>query len=70
MAKTKEELKALKQECESFTTKAQELSEDELNYVTGGSGACVAYIYGIQYLLFDQLLAAKVPAVEIEYKKD
>lgn len=34
--KTKEELKALKQEYEVLTSKLKELSEDELNEVTGG----------------------------------
>ena len=38
MAKTKEELNALKQEYESLTTKLQELNDDELNLVTGGFG--------------------------------
>lgn len=37
MSKTNEELKSLKQECESFNTKVQELSDDELGYVVGGS---------------------------------
>ena len=36
MAKTKEELNALKRECEALTTKLQELSEEELKMVTGG----------------------------------
>lgn len=36
MAKTKEELNALKQECESLKSKAQELTDDELGYVVGG----------------------------------
>lgn len=37
MSKTNEELKSLKQDCESFKTKVQELSDDELGYVVGGS---------------------------------
>ena len=36
MAKTKEELTVLKQEYKTLMNKLQELSEDELNKVTGG----------------------------------
>ena len=36
MAKTKEELKELKQELETLTFKLRELSDDELKEVTGG----------------------------------
>ena len=36
MAKTKEELNALKQELEALTTKLNELTEDELNQIAGG----------------------------------
>ena len=35
--KTQEELKELKQEYESLTAKLKELTEDELDVVTGGS---------------------------------
>lgn len=38
--KTQEELNQLKQEYESLTAKLSELSEDELNQVTGG-GLCM-----------------------------
>ena len=38
MAKTKEELNALKQEFESLTNKLKELTDDELMQVTGGDG--------------------------------
>ena len=37
MAKTKEELTKLKTEYETLTNKLNELSEDELGYVTGGN---------------------------------
>lgn len=37
MAKTKEELVKLKEECESFNSKLKELSEDEMKEVTGGN---------------------------------
>lgn len=37
MAKTQEELKELKQEYETLTTKLKELTEDELLLVTGGT---------------------------------
>ena len=37
MAKTQEELTQLKTEYEALSTKLQELSEDELNMVTGGA---------------------------------
>ena len=37
MAKTKEELNALKQEFESLSSKLAELSEEELSQVTGGN---------------------------------
>ena len=37
MAKTKEELNTLKIEYETLTNKLKELTEDELNIVTGGS---------------------------------
>lgn len=36
MAKTKEEIQALKKECEDLALKLKELSDDELNDVTGG----------------------------------
>ena len=36
MSKTKEELNTLKQEYENVTTKLKELTEDELNMITGG----------------------------------
>lgn len=37
MAKTQEELNVLKKEYETLTTKLQELTEDELKLVTGGT---------------------------------
>ena len=37
MAKTQEELNQLKIEYETFTTKLQKLSDDELKLVTGGA---------------------------------
>ena len=37
MAKTKEELKELREEYESLSTKLKELTEDELSIVTGGT---------------------------------
>lgn len=39
MPKTKEELNTLKEEIASLSTKLKELSEDELNEVTGGLGS-------------------------------
>ena len=36
MAKTKEELDQLKQECETLTNKLKELTEEELQQVVGG----------------------------------
>lgn len=39
MSKTSEELKQLKDEYDSFTAKLKELTENELNIVTGGSSA-------------------------------
>ena len=36
MKKTKEELNGLKQECKEMGSKLRELSEDELDQVTGG----------------------------------
>ena len=38
MSKTKEELNALKKEVESVNEKLKELTEEELELVTGGSG--------------------------------
>ena len=37
MAKTKEELKKIKEECEALNNKLKELTEDELKEVTGGA---------------------------------
>ena len=37
MAKTKQELQQLKSECEDMSKKLNELSEDELKEVTGGT---------------------------------
>ena len=44
--KTKEELDALKKEVEALDEKLQELTEEELEQVTGGVGAgvCVSHI--------------------------
>ena len=39
MAKTKEELNKLKEEVEAVNEKLQELTEEELEQVTGGAGA-------------------------------
>ena len=41
--KTKEELNQLKNEYESLANKLQELTEDELGYVTGGNFGMVTY---------------------------
>ena len=44
MAKTQEELNLLKIEYETVTNKLNELSEDELGYVTGGNvGRAIAF---------------------------
>ena len=44
MAKTQEELNTLKVEYETVTNKLNELSEDELGYVTGGNvGRAIAF---------------------------
>ena len=42
MAKTKEELNTLKTEYETVTNKLKELTEEELNIVTGGKYARLA----------------------------
>lgn len=39
MAKSKEELNALKQEVESINLKLKQLNEEELKYVSGGNDA-------------------------------
>ena len=39
MTKTKEELEQLKSECETLNNKLRELTEEELNVVTGGEVA-------------------------------
>ena len=46
MSKSKEELNALKEEVETVNEKLQELTEEELEKVTGGVGAgvCVSHI--------------------------
>lgn len=50
MAKSKEELNLLKNECETLTNKLKELTEDELNAVVGGSGNGVkTYYFGDVY---------------------
>lgn len=47
MAKTKEELNALRKECESLVTKLHELTEDEINMVTGGAhGQSISEVIG------------------------
>lgn len=38
MAKTQEELNQLKVECETLNNKLKELTDEELNIVTGGTG--------------------------------
>ena len=49
MAKTKEELDQLKQECESLASKLKELTDDELKQVTGGRAVdpCVSGGIGV-----------------------
>ena len=49
MAKTKEELDQLKQECESLVSKLKELTDDELKQVTGGRAVdpCVSGGIGV-----------------------
>lgn len=65
MSKTNEELKTLKQECESFENKVQELTEDELNYVTGGSTpAGIIADVGLWRWYVDQLILVNY----VEYK--
>ena len=44
--KTKEELNVLKQECEKLDSKLRELSEDELDQVTGGASKLAGYVPG------------------------
>ena len=44
MKKTNEELSTLKQECEKLDSKLRELSEDELDLVTGGASKIAAYL--------------------------
>ena len=48
MKKTKEELNELKQECKEMGSKLRELSDDELNLVTGGiNNVLIGYISGL-----------------------
>ena len=47
MVKTKEELNELKNEYETVTNKLNELSEDELEYVTGGLSVSGAIAMGL-----------------------
>ena len=54
--KSKEELNALKEEVETLNKKLQELSEDELQQVSGGRTADEAYsemIYNILHNLYN-----------------
>lgn len=44
--KTPEELKALKEEVEALNRKLSELSEDELQMVSGGISAVMPFIVG------------------------
>ena len=46
MTKTKEELNTLKQEFESLTNKLQELTDDELKLVIGGTAKWVYTVGG------------------------
>lgn len=64
MAKTNEELKALKQECELFDTKAKELTEDELEYVVGGSGIDYALLTQLGLPIYAFALITLVPDVK------
>ncbi|MBQ0036947.1 MAG: hypothetical protein KBT35_08550 [Firmicutes bacterium] len=43
MKKTNEELSILKQECEKLDSKLRELSEDELDLVTGGASRVTGF---------------------------
>ena len=58
MAKTKEELSALKQEYETLTSKLKELNDDELMQVTGGIATSNPIV--IQAAQFLQLAPAMV----------
>lgn len=50
MAKTQEELNELKAKCETLSAKLQELSEDELKEVTGGSTSGSDVIFHSSYI--------------------
>ena len=66
MAKTKEELNAIKEELETVNSKLQELTEDELKQITGGilSDAKIA-LFG-KFAYFDEAMALKIGDVKLE----
>ena len=59
MAKTQEELNALKEEVETLNEKLHELTEDELAQVSGGSGG-VDPVQLLKQLGFDESVANKL----------
>ena len=63
MAKTQEELNALKQEYETVTNKLQELTENELSEVTGGSFDTNALMKCLQYANYHYVKAKVNPYV-------
>ena len=50
MSKTKEELNALKKELEDLNEKCRELTEEELEQVTGGSNSKLDFQLGSEYI--------------------
>ena len=48
--KSKEELNALKEEVETVNEKLQELTEEELEQVTGGSNSELDFQLGLEYV--------------------
>ena len=66
MAKTKEELNAIKEELETFNSKLQELSEEELKQITGGISSDAKLVLFDNFAYFDEAMALKIGVVKLE----
>ena len=66
MAKTKEELNAIKEELETFNSKLQELSEEELKQITGGISSDAKLVLFDNFAFFDEVTVLKIDDVKLE----
>ena len=65
MAKTKEELNVLEQDCEALATKLQELTEDELKQITGGRTGLEDLASLVKFAYYSETDALQISKAEL-----